>query len=169
MLFRSRPGPKCLAPLTGAYLWPPRLQAFRAALLTGESRVSARHGAQKLGYVFLLNYILTFTKVRPMSAPIHRGARHARRTSHGFQARAGRDRPPVLHAGRRHVPAAAAGCEWPAAQRTGGGNAITLAQIAEIRARAEPSPVESSSVARLTPRGPVATIPSAGKERVWPA
>jgi hypothetical protein len=39
-------------------------------MLAGESRISARHGAQKLGSVFLLIFILTFTKVWPMSAPV---------------------------------------------------------------------------------------------------
>jgi hypothetical protein len=39
-------------------------------MLAGESRISARHGAQKLDSVFLLIFILTFTKVRPMSAPV---------------------------------------------------------------------------------------------------
>jgi hypothetical protein len=37
-------------------------------MLTGESRISARHGAQKFGSVFLLIYLLTFTKVRATSA-----------------------------------------------------------------------------------------------------
>jgi hypothetical protein len=39
-------------------------------MLAGESRISARHGAQKLDSVFLLIFILTFTKVPPMSAPV---------------------------------------------------------------------------------------------------
>jgi hypothetical protein len=36
-------------------------------MLAGESRVSARHGAQKLHSVFLLIFTLTFTKVWSMS------------------------------------------------------------------------------------------------------
>jgi hypothetical protein len=48
-------------------------------MLAGESRISARHGAQKLGFVFLLIFILTFTKVRPMSAPIEEHAMPAGR------------------------------------------------------------------------------------------
>jgi len=37
-------------------------------MLAGKSRISARHGAQKLDSVFLLIFILTFTKVRSMSS-----------------------------------------------------------------------------------------------------
>jgi hypothetical protein len=36
-------------------------------MLAGESRISARHGAQKLDSVFLLIFILTVTKVRSIS------------------------------------------------------------------------------------------------------
>ena len=36
-------------------------------MLAGESRISARHGAQKLGSVFLLIFVLTVTKVRFIS------------------------------------------------------------------------------------------------------
>ena len=37
-------------------------------MLAGESRISARHGAQKLDSVFLLIFVLTITKVSLMSA-----------------------------------------------------------------------------------------------------
>jgi hypothetical protein len=36
-------------------------------MLAGERRISARHGAQKLGSVLSLIFSLTFTKVQPMS------------------------------------------------------------------------------------------------------
>ena len=55
-----------------------------------------------------------------------------------------------------------------ASQRSIDGASAEIARIAEMF-RTEPSPVESSSVARLTPLSPIATIPSTGKERVWPA
>ena len=37
-------------------------------MLAGKSRISARHGAQKLGSVFMLIFSFTFTKDRFMSA-----------------------------------------------------------------------------------------------------